>query len=93
MPILRLDHVQLAIPLGGEDRAREFYAGILGLSEVEKPAPMAGRNSIWFAAGTAKGSTEFLRSANALVCPRDPILPSMVFAASMFSILSAIGSS
>jgi len=51
MPILSLDHVQLAIPVGGEDRARGFYAGILGLSEVEKPAAMAGRNSIWFAAG------------------------------------------
>jgi catechol 2,3-dioxygenase-like lactoylglutathione lyase family enzyme len=53
MPILSLDHVQVAIPLGGENRAREFYAGILGLSEVEKPAPMAGRNSIWFVAGSA----------------------------------------
>jgi catechol 2,3-dioxygenase-like lactoylglutathione lyase family enzyme len=54
MPILSLDHVQLAIPVGGEDRAREFYGGILGLSEVEKPAEMAGRrNSIWFAAGAA----------------------------------------
>jgi catechol 2,3-dioxygenase-like lactoylglutathione lyase family enzyme len=52
MPILSIDHVQLAIPVGGEDRAREFYSGILGLSEVEKPAEMAGRrNSIWFAAG------------------------------------------
>lgn len=51
MQILSLDHVQIAIPVGGEDRAREFYSGILGFSEVEKPAPMAGRNSIWFAAG------------------------------------------
>jgi catechol 2,3-dioxygenase-like lactoylglutathione lyase family enzyme len=53
MPIVSLDHVQLAIPVGGEGRAREFYSGILGLSEVEKPAEMAGRNSIWFAAGAA----------------------------------------
>jgi catechol 2,3-dioxygenase-like lactoylglutathione lyase family enzyme len=52
MPILRLDHVQIAIPVGGETRAREFYSGILGLTEVEKPASMAGRNSIWFAAGS-----------------------------------------
>jgi catechol 2,3-dioxygenase-like lactoylglutathione lyase family enzyme len=51
MPILSLDHVQLAIPVGGEDRAREFYSGILGLSEIEKPSALAGRNSIWFAAG------------------------------------------
>ena len=51
MPILSLDHVQVAIPVGGEKRAREFYTGILGFSEIEKPASMAGRNSIWFAAG------------------------------------------
>ena len=51
MPILSLDHVQIAIPVGGETRARDFYTGILGLTEVEKPAEMAGRNSIWFVAG------------------------------------------
>ena len=51
MPILSLDHVQIAIPAGGEARARDFYCGILGFTEVEKPAAMAGRNSIWFIAG------------------------------------------
>ena len=51
MPILSLDHVQIAIPVGGETRARDFYTGILGLTEIEKPAEMAGRNSIWFVAG------------------------------------------
>jgi catechol 2,3-dioxygenase-like lactoylglutathione lyase family enzyme len=51
MSILRLDHVQVAIPVGSEDRARQFYSGILGFAEVEKPAEMAGRNSIWFVGG------------------------------------------
>jgi hypothetical protein len=51
MPILSLDHVQLAIPVGGETRVRQFYTGILGLTGVAKPAAMAGRNSIWFIAG------------------------------------------
>jgi catechol 2,3-dioxygenase-like lactoylglutathione lyase family enzyme len=51
MPVLGLDHVQLAIPVGGEERAREFYNGILNFSEVEKPESMKGRGSIWFAAG------------------------------------------
>jgi catechol 2,3-dioxygenase-like lactoylglutathione lyase family enzyme len=51
MPILNLDHVQIAIPVGGEARAREFYGGILGLTEVAKPAETAGRNSIWFTSG------------------------------------------
>jgi catechol 2,3-dioxygenase-like lactoylglutathione lyase family enzyme len=45
-----IDHVQLAIPAGGEDRARSFYGGLLGLSEVAKPAALAGRGGCWFAA-------------------------------------------
>jgi catechol 2,3-dioxygenase-like lactoylglutathione lyase family enzyme len=51
MPILSLDHVQVAIPVGGEEAARSFYIGILGFTEQQKPASMAGRNSIWLAAG------------------------------------------
>jgi catechol 2,3-dioxygenase-like lactoylglutathione lyase family enzyme len=51
MPILSLDHVQIAIPAGGEDSARSFYVGILGFTEHQKPAALAGRNSIWFIAG------------------------------------------
>ena len=51
MPILSLDHVQVAIPAGGEKSARSFYIGILGFTEQQKPASMAGRNSIWLAAG------------------------------------------
>ena len=46
MPILSLDHVQIAIPVGGETRAREFYSRILGLTEVEKPAEMTGTSII-----------------------------------------------
>ena len=51
MPILRLDHVQIVIPVASEDRARAFYSGILGLTEIEKPPQMAERKSIWFVAG------------------------------------------
>jgi catechol 2,3-dioxygenase-like lactoylglutathione lyase family enzyme len=51
MPVLSLDHVQLVIPVGGEALARQFYTGILGLTEAAKPATMAGRNSIWFVGG------------------------------------------
>jgi GNAT superfamily N-acetyltransferase len=46
--ITRLDHVQLAMPSGGEDRARAFFAGILGMVEEPKPAPLAGRGGCWF---------------------------------------------
>jgi catechol 2,3-dioxygenase-like lactoylglutathione lyase family enzyme len=41
-------HIQLAIPAGGEDVARDFYGGMLGLIEVAKPAQLAGRGGCWF---------------------------------------------
>lgn len=47
------DHVQLAIPAGGEDVARGFYAGLLGMAEVAKPAALAGRGGGWFRSGAA----------------------------------------
>ncbi len=52
MTILAIDHVQLAIPPGGEDTARRFYADVLGLSEVPKPEPMRARGGLWFTSGT-----------------------------------------
>lgn len=61
--IVGLDHVQLAMPIGAEDRARAFYAGILGLSEVPKPPDMAMRGGCWFESGAARihlgGESEF----------------------------------
>ena len=44
----RLDHVQLCIPPGAEEQAREFYGGVLGLEEVEKPAPLRKNGGMWF---------------------------------------------
>jgi catechol 2,3-dioxygenase-like lactoylglutathione lyase family enzyme len=52
--IRRLDHVQLAMPAGGEDDARAFYAGLLGFAEVPKPERLAGRGGCWFTGGEAK---------------------------------------
>ncbi|MGI8603152.1 MAG: VOC family protein [Verrucomicrobiales bacterium] len=46
-----LDHVQLAMPRGGEVVARSFYSAVLGLIEVEKPAPLRQRGGVWFKAG------------------------------------------
>jgi catechol 2,3-dioxygenase-like lactoylglutathione lyase family enzyme len=54
MPVQRIDHVQLAMPPGGEDRAREFYQGVLGIPEVPKPADMAKRGGCWFESGDLK---------------------------------------
>jgi catechol 2,3-dioxygenase-like lactoylglutathione lyase family enzyme len=44
----RLDHVQLCIPPDAEGRAREFYGGLLGLAEIEKPAPLKANGGLWF---------------------------------------------
>jgi catechol 2,3-dioxygenase-like lactoylglutathione lyase family enzyme len=49
-----LDHVQLAMPPGGEDAARAFYAGLLRLAETPKPPNLAKRGGVWFAAGTLR---------------------------------------
>ncbi len=50
--VIALHHVQLAMPAGAEAIARAFYGGNLGLDEVPKPASLAGRGGVWFAAGT-----------------------------------------
>jgi catechol 2,3-dioxygenase-like lactoylglutathione lyase family enzyme len=51
--IVGYDHVQVAIPSGGEPAARAFYAGLLGMTEVAKPQSLAGRGGCWFVAGSA----------------------------------------
>ncbi|MEO6349894.1 MAG: VOC family protein [Candidatus Limnocylindrales bacterium] len=49
MKVTGLDHVQLAIPVGGEDAARKFYGDLLGLTEMNKPEALAERGGAWFA--------------------------------------------
>ncbi len=43
-----IEHVQLAMPAGEEDRARAFYHGVLGLPEQPKPPELAKRGGAWF---------------------------------------------
>jgi catechol 2,3-dioxygenase-like lactoylglutathione lyase family enzyme len=52
--ILGLDHVQLAMPPGGEALARRFYGDILGLKEEAKPPHLAARGGCWFAGGALR---------------------------------------
>lgn len=47
---MRLHHVQVACPPGGEDAARAFYRDGLGMAEVAKPAALTGRGGCWFRA-------------------------------------------
>ena len=48
MEIVGFDHVQLAMPVGEEPRAIEFFEGLLGLRRVPKPEPLASRGGCWF---------------------------------------------
>lgn len=47
----RLHHMQLAMPRAQESTAREFYSGVLGLLEIDKPPVLAARGGAWFRAG------------------------------------------
>ena len=54
MPLTRIDHVQLAMPPGGENEARRFYRDLLGLNEEPKPAELAARGGCWFRSGALR---------------------------------------
>lgn len=51
MGVIGLDHIQLAIPVGGEDKARRFFLDLLGMKEVPKPSSLSP-NGCWFTAGS-----------------------------------------
>jgi catechol 2,3-dioxygenase-like lactoylglutathione lyase family enzyme len=53
---MRLHHVQVCCPRGGEAEARRFYGEGLGLTEVEKPSELAGRGGAWFRAYDETGA-------------------------------------
>jgi catechol 2,3-dioxygenase-like lactoylglutathione lyase family enzyme len=52
--VVRLDHVQLTMPAGGEAEAVAFYEGILGIAQVPKPDRLASRGGSWFEDGDLK---------------------------------------
>jgi catechol 2,3-dioxygenase-like lactoylglutathione lyase family enzyme len=49
--IAGIHHAQIMIPPGAEDEARRFYGGLLGMTEIEKPAPLRARGGLWMQAG------------------------------------------
>lgn len=49
--IKRVHHVQITIPKGAEEAAREFYCAFLGLKEIPKPESLAGRGGFWMELG------------------------------------------
>jgi catechol 2,3-dioxygenase-like lactoylglutathione lyase family enzyme len=68
---MRLHHVQVACPPGGEDAARRFYVDALGLTEVDKPADLVARGGCWFRAYDGSGAV----AAELHVGVEDPFAP------------------
>jgi catechol 2,3-dioxygenase-like lactoylglutathione lyase family enzyme len=54
MRVRAIDHVQLAMPAGGEEKAAAFYEAVLGLPRVAKPAHLAARGGCWFESGDVR---------------------------------------
>ena len=52
--IAGIDHVQVAIPPGSDEAARAFYGGVLGLTEIPKPAPLNASGGLWFQTGASQ---------------------------------------
>jgi len=50
---MKLDHIQLAMPKGGEERARCYFVDTLGFLEEAKPEPLRARGGCWFRKGEA----------------------------------------
>jgi len=46
--VTKIQHVQLAMPAGGEAEAVAFYEALLGLPHVPKPPHLAARGGCWF---------------------------------------------
>lgn len=53
-PFIAIDHVQLAMPSGEEQRARAFYRDLLGMREIPKPDELAKRGGCWFVSGNVQ---------------------------------------
>jgi hypothetical protein len=52
--VKRLDHLQICIPFGQEQCAKEFYLNLLGGVEIEKPKPLKENGGFWFQFGNVQ---------------------------------------
>ncbi|MDN4073617.1 VOC family protein [Fictibacillus terranigra] len=51
LTIKGIHHVQVCIPPGGENTARDFYTHVLGLAEIEKPEGLKKNGGLWYQTG------------------------------------------
>jgi catechol 2,3-dioxygenase-like lactoylglutathione lyase family enzyme len=50
--VVGIDHVQIAVPANSEKACRDFYLGVLGLVEIDRPRGGAGRSFLWARLGS-----------------------------------------
>ena len=67
--IVALDHAFLTMREGGEDEARRFYGGLLGLAEIPKAKGLERSGGVWFQAG---GQELHLGTDDAHLAPKRP---------------------
>ncbi len=46
-----INHIQVTMPFGEEEKAKAFYGGMLGLVELEKPEALKANGGVWFQVG------------------------------------------
>jgi catechol 2,3-dioxygenase-like lactoylglutathione lyase family enzyme len=49
--VIGIHHVQITVPAGQEQAARDFYCKVMGLREIEKPKALKGRGGLWLEVG------------------------------------------
>lgn len=52
--ISAIDHLQVTVPPALEKAAMDFYGRVLGLNQIEKPAPLSGRGGAWYQVGSCQ---------------------------------------
>ena len=45
---IRLDHIQICIPSGKENEARQFYTEVIRLAEIPKPQELIPNGGLWY---------------------------------------------
>jgi catechol 2,3-dioxygenase-like lactoylglutathione lyase family enzyme len=50
--VLRLQHTSIPMPQGGQNDARAFFGGALGMTEIVPPSTLNRVSLVWFQAGS-----------------------------------------
>ncbi|MFT3861746.1 glyoxalase [Micropruina sp.] len=53
---MKVHHVQVIMPVGGDEQVRAFWRDAVGLTEVTPPPELAGRPVLWFRAFDETGA-------------------------------------